>query len=632
MGQFEDRFRRTVGSVDSVTADSAGIDSMEVYQDFLHRYLNFRLKVKAARDAGFDTLSSLRAEIAQFRRQTARPTLIRREVIEPIVREVYERRMEEVKVRHLLIRVPEDAPPSDTLRAYRRLQSLVDSLGEGVSLGDLAERHSDDPSAQRAGRRGYRGDLGYLTAGQVVEPFEEAMYETPVDSLSSIFRTRFGYHVLRVEARRPRLPPVRVSHILIRPDSASSADSLEARQRADSLRTAIRRGASFEALAREHSDDPQSAPRGGDLGRLESGSSLPPPLREAMTTLEEGEVSGVVSSRYGYHLMKLTDREERPSFSESYAELKQQLNRLPRVEAQEQRLARDLRREYGSTVDTTRILQSAGVRAPDTLAQVLLPPAESDSAGPALTLGDSTYTVRQLARFVAQTDGIAQRSLASAIDAFLNETSLRYAATRLEARDEAFATQMRDYREGLLLFQFMQDSVWSAAVQDTARLRSYYREHTDRYRFPRRVRTSVLRAPADTLLRPYLRTYRQTGNAASMIDRVRRDSLVSVDTAYVTRRSSAPYRSMTTVADGSTQGPLQDEGEWIVLIRDRELPARPKSFAEARSDVVRDVQDAYEETVVQRLRDRYQAEVYPERLTEVFSTASAPASSSPPSR
>jgi peptidyl-prolyl cis-trans isomerase SurA len=642
VGQFERRYRQTVGDPDTMTfaSDSAGIaadsvmaDSvdgrMASYRDFLNRYLDFRLKVLAAREAGFDTLTSLRAEASSYRRQIARPTLMRNEVLDPIIRQLYERRQEEVKARHLLIRVPEDATPEDTLAAYREIQTLADSARMGVRFGDLAERHSDDPSARQQGRRGYRGDLGYLTAGQVVEPFETTMYETPVDSISDVFRTRFGYHILTVEDRRPRPQPVRLSHILIRPDSASTQDSTDARRLADSLRTALREGAAFDSLARAYSDDSRSARRGGDLGTVQPSGSLPPPFQEAISNLEVGEVSGVVETRFGYHLIKLTGREARAPLEEQYDQLKQQVSRLPRVEEKEAELAREIRARHGVRVDTTLLLAAAGAPSLDTLGRALLPPTQDpDSAAMTVAaLGDSTYSLRRFSRHVAQTQGAPNQPLAQALESFLNERAIDLGAARLEERDPDFAAQMREYREGLLLFQYMQDSVWTAASQDTSFLRSVYRQNRDSYRFPERVRTLVFRAPADTLLAPYAAAYSQSaaeGSASSesagdasladLVARAAQDSLVRVDTAFVTDRSPQAYQPMLTVSDGTASGPTEADGEWMYLIRDRTLPARPKSFDEARSAVVRDAQDAYEEQTLQDLRRRYDAELYPERL------------------
>ena len=618
--QFERRYIRTIGHPDTLQQDS-----VPSFASFLNRYLDFRLKVQAARDAGLDTLTSLRAEAASYRRQLARPTLMRQEVVEPVIRQIYERRETDVRARHLLIRVPENASPADTMRAYREIQTLADSLDRGIPFGDLAARHSDDPSAQQSGQRGYRGDLGYLTAGQIVAPFEDAMYQTPVDSVSSVFRTRFGYHILKVEDRRPRPRPVRLSHILIRPDSTTRQDTLEARERADSLRTALRRGSSFGTLARTHSDDRRSARRGGDLGTVQPSGSLPPALQEAVRGLPVDSVSGVVPTRYGFHLLKVTGREPRPSFTEAFDDLKQQVSRLPRMEKKEADLAADIRRRNGTRVDTAALLSAASLSTLDTTSRALLPPPQDPdtAAPPVATLGDSTYTVAAFTRFVAQTNGTAGSSVATALESFLNDRAIDYAAARLERRDADFAARMQEYRDGLLLFQYMQDSVWTAAAQDTAFLRDVYRRNKDAYTYPERVRTLAFRAATDSIAGSVRRDYERTGDLSAVAARAEADSLVRVDTVFVTDRSTSPYTAVRSVADGSGHGPVQIDGDWTYLVRDATLPPRPRSFEEARSTVVRDAQDAYEASVLDSLRNRYAAAVYPDRLRHAFPNTDA---------
>jgi len=616
--QFERRYTRTIGHPDTL-----GRDSVPSFASFLKRYLDFRLKVQAARDADLDTMRSLRAEARSYRRQLARPTLLRQEVIEPVVRQLYERRSTDVRARHLLIRVPENASPADTLRAYREIQTLADSLDDGVSLGDLAYRHSDDPSAKESGQRGYRGDLGYLTAGQIVAPFENAMYETPVDSVSRVFRTRFGYHILKVEDRRPRPRPVQLSHILIRPDSTTRQDTVEARRLADSLRTALRSGSSFRALARAHSDDRRSARRGGDLGTVQPGSNLPTALQETVRDLPVDSVSDVVGTRYGFHLLKVNGREPRPSFTEAYDNLKQQASRLPRIKNKEADLAADVRRRNQTRVDTTALLSASGLPALDTTSRALLPPSQDPdtSQTPIASIGDSTYTFGAYSRYVATTNGAASQPVATTLDRFLNDRAIDYAAARLEQRDPEFSARMQEYRDGLLLFQYMQDSVWTAAAQDTALLREVYRRKKDTYSYPKRVRTLTFSAPDDSLTEALRAAYASSTDRRAIVRQAASDSLIRVDTVFVTDRSTGPYASVTSVADGAGYGPVAVDGESVYLIRDAKLPARPKSFDEARSTVVRDAQDAYEASVLDSLRARYDARTYPDRLRYAFPDA-----------
>ena len=603
-------------------------DSVEAYQEFLQQYVNFRLKVRAAREAGLDTLPSVQKEVRTYRQKMARPKVMRAEVYEPLVRDLYERRQQEVDVSHILKRVPPDASPDDTLAAYRSMQTIADSIERGVSFEALAYRNSEDPSAQKKGQRGYRGHIGYLRAGQIVKPFEDRMYKIAPDSVSDIFRTRFGYHILKVHGRRAAQPPIRLSHIMIRPEG----DSTRPRRLLDSLRTEIvQNGARFSALAKEYSEDRRSAQKGGDLGQVESVQSLPPSFRSAVPQLDSvGAVSDIVKSRFGYHLIQLTNREELPSFDDAYQDLKEQISDRPRVDRRKAQFARRVRSENRASVDTSRILQAVGAASVDTLSRVLLPSVQQDSAAapPVATLGDSTFTLAQLARHVMQADGGAQMSIGDVIDDFLNEKAIQYATANLEEQDPSFAATMKEYREGLLVFQFMQDSVWAAAANDTTGLRRLYRQQQDKYRFPERVRTVVLRAAADSVLRRYQPDTTGGVSLPARVAQAREDSLVTVDTVMVTDKSPEMYRRVLSEEDGATLGPLTQDGDALLLMRDARLASRRKTFEEARSSVVRDYQERYEDQVLTRLRRRYDVTTYPKRLQRAFADA-PPTSSSP---
>lgn len=615
----------TLTDLDSAYAASVGgrgnaaDSSLSAYKTFLDQYVNFRLKVRAARDAGLDTLASVQRDISQYRQEMARPRLMRENVYEPVLRTLYDRQSKEVDVSHIMIRPTSE---TDTAEAYRTLQRVVDSLDRGVPFGELAYRNSEDPSAQKKGQRGYRGRLGYIQAGQVVEPFEKRMYSLKPGEVSNIFRTQYGYHILKVHDRRPTQPPVHLSHIMLQPEG----DSSETHRVLDSLRTEILTGgASFERVAQEYSEDQQSAKKGGDLGSAKP-QSLPDAFKRALARMDSvGAVSEVLNTRFGYHLVKLTGREEKKSFDEAYDKLKKQVSGQPRIKQQKKTFTHRVRKTEGVTVDTVRILDSADISAVDSLARPLLPIADKQAhtSPKVATIGDSTYTLHQLAHHLTQTDGGAQMTVAELIESFLNEKAFEYAGARLEERDPEFATEMKKYREGVLLFRYMQDSVWTAAAEDTAGLRRTFEKNRDEYRFPERIRTLVLRAPADSLLHPYSSMYGSSTSARAIVDASARDSLVSVDTVFVSDKSADVYQPIRSVSDGETVGPTEQRNDWLFMIRDKKLPPRRKTFEEARSSVIQDYQTIYEEQVIQNLRWRYDAKVYPERLRQPFGSPSS---------
>lgn len=134
---------------------------------------------------------------------------------------------EEVRASHILINVSPDADPKDTLAAFNKINEIRQKALSGENFDKLAKQYSQDPSAKTNG-----GDLGYFTALQMVYPFEDAAYKTPVGQISQPVKTRFGYHIIQVKDKRKSQGQVRVSHIMVRATTGTAeADSLAAKQK-----------------------------------------------------------------------------------------------------------------------------------------------------------------------------------------------------------------------------------------------------------------------------------------------------------------------------------------------------------------------------------------------------------------
>ena len=623
LDEFEQRYIRSSG-----TLEAAREDSLAEYQDFLERYVNFRLKVQAAEEAGITDLPSVRNEIRSYRANLARPYLLEQEVLEPLVRTLYERQQKMVDVSHILLRVEPDAAPADTLAAYERIGALRDSVLQGGDFAELAFRHSEDPSARRAeGSPGYKGRLGPFTAGRLVEPFETYAYQTAENEVSPVFRTRFGYHFLKVHEAKAAVPDVRLSHIMIRPTAATAEDSAAALELVQDLKRQLDEGADFAELARQHSVDAQSRGRGGDLGMVGFDAPIHPSFKEPAFALEEvGDVSGVVETPYGFHLIKLTGREEQQSYEESYDELKKLVTRLPRAQSAEEELAWEVVEEQNATIDTAVVEQAfAGVHADSVFAKLVgkqLP--QEVLADTVFAIGDSTYTLADLAesttRTSAQPVGSALDRAMMIVEAFITKTAIDYEAARLEERDPEFRRLMNEFRDGLVLFQFMEDSVWTAAEQDSAALVAYYDAHRDEYWWPERTRVVSLQSPSDSLLNVAAERLEAGTPVDEIYAALAADTLntVRMDTTMIADSTSSIYDRALGLGEGEFTDALPYRGQHIILVNQGVEAPRAKTFEEARTQVVSDYQTIVEDRLIERLRERYNAHTFPQRLVNAY--------------
>ena len=606
--ELKQRYQRSL----SAEADDTAA-SFETYADFLERYIDFRLKVLDARARGIDQDSATVAELNTYRRQLARPYLIERQVVDSLVADLYEKQEVEIKAGHILALVRPGAPAEDTLAAYRRIHALHDSLVAGADFEELALRHSDDPSATQN-----RGVLGYFTGGRLIWRFEDRAYATPVGSFSEPFRTRFGYHILKVYDRRPYHPAAEASHILISTQDKSPEEALET---ARMLKERLDAGEDFATLARQYSNDPGSAENGGELGMVAHGRTVPP-FEEALFALDTiGEISEPVQTRFGYHLIQLTGLQDRPDYEEAYPELKTLLNRLPRLRESELRMGRRYREQFGSALDSAAF-SAVMANFPEDSVYFELRSTTLDSAYLSVQIGtiaDKTYTVDQFRRYIRayrpQQQPTTYAEMFGLVEDFLDAQAVEVAAERLEDLNPEFAELMREYEEGILLFAISEDSVWNAAARDTSALQRLYAQAPSQYTYPERRRVVSFTTRIDSTLQD-LRTALAAGaRLDAALERIGETPPdFRVDTTFVADSTQSLYDAALALEPGEVSAVIPFQGRGVLLFVDGIETPRQKTFEEARAEIVTVYQETLEEAWVDRLRERYDVRVYPEHL------------------
>ena len=281
-------------------------------KDSLDRYMElfqvFKLKVAEAEALGYDTLPRLKKELEGYKKQLALPYLIDSVQNQNMVTEAYNRTATEVRCSHILIKLDPNASPKDTLAAYNRLLGLKARIEKGEDFASVAKSKngSEDPSVVNNG-----GDLGYFTAFQMVYPFEEKAYNTPVGQVSDPFRTRFGYHILKVTDKRPARGTIRVAHIMIATGREATQETrMNAEKKINEIYDSLVAGAAWDKMVSAYSEDANSTKKAGELPAFGSGTSQRMVLEfedAAFALKEVGQISKPVKTQYGYHIIKLTE-------------------------------------------------------------------------------------------------------------------------------------------------------------------------------------------------------------------------------------------------------------------------------------------------------------------------------------
>ena len=275
-----------------------------------------------------DTSASYLNELEGYRKQLATPYLTESAVTEKLLKEAYDRMGEEIRASHILVISKPGTSPEDTAKYYNLIESYQKRAVQGEDFGKLARENSQDPSARRND-----GDLGFFSAFQMVYPFESAAYNTPVNQVSEIVKTQFGYHVIKVTARRKTRGQVKVSHIMIRAtDNLPEANSIVAKNKIDEIYAQLQKGENWRDLCREFSQDVNTRNTGGQLPWLGSGNVPISFENTAFGLTENGEISEPVKASFGWHIIKLDAKKGLESFEDMREELKARVQRDSRSE------------------------------------------------------------------------------------------------------------------------------------------------------------------------------------------------------------------------------------------------------------------------------------------------------------
>ena len=572
-------------------------------EEYLRLYINFKLKVKEARVRGMDTTSAFRKEFEGYRREVRKSYGVQRDDTDALVREAWKRMQTEVRASHLLILGGEELMPEDTLRIWNNLIELRRRAMNGEDFDELAKKYSEDPSAAKEGP-----DLGFFSALDMVYPFENAAYTTSPGNISMPVRTRFGYHLVKVKEVRPVGGEIDVSHIAIK---AEEGKEQAAKDRIFEVGEQLRAGRDWLALCKEFSDDEGSKAEGGRLRPFRRGTfeKTAPAFEEAAFSLKSpGDISDPVQTTFGWHIIKLEQVLPPPAFDAVKTELTRRVSRNERVQLSRNRQLEvlrknfqfrefpEVRKELTDVADTMLQYGKWKYRGSKELAAKTL-----------FTLDNKPYTVGQFVDFAErnQTPGTAEPAILMRriTDNFINEVVIGEEDRRLERENPAYQLLLQEYREGIMLFNIMDQEVWSKASADTAGQRGYYDRNLKQYEAGERIHARIHGSADSTIVN-------------GIMEKIAKgDTLRAADLKKF--RNASPFRNYARGESKVTDQVVwrtgiqqaRSDNQYYLVEIDKLVAPGIRSFQEARASVISDYQDELEQQWIRTLASRYPVSV-----------------------
>ena len=586
-------------------------DSQKDLNQYLQLFVGYKLKVKKAYKLGLQNGPQYQNELKSYRAQLAKNYFNDTKITEELVEEGYNRLQKEIRASHILILVDENASPEDTLKAYKKIEDISKKAIAGEDFENLAVKYSEDPSAKEN-----KGDLGYFSAFRMVYPFENAAYNTQKGKISKIIRTRFGYHILKINDIRVNRGEITVAHIMILKPKPEETDK-NAENTINEIYKKIQQGEKFEDLAKQFSEDKSSSSKGGVLNRFSSGQLSSEEFENVAFSLDKaGDISKPFQSEFGWHIIKLIEKHPIKSKDDMKSELETKIGKDDRSKKITASLNEKLRKKYIYKRDNKQYGTISKLVTNDFYeSKWTLPENAKDYTTPLLTINTKKIDGKTFLDFIdkQQKSGLKIKPLSKLVDTmydkFLDEQLTAYYDENLETEFPDFANVMEEYRDGLLLFDLMEKEIWDRAKTDTLGLKNFYDQHKMEHMWKKRVDVTIASSTNQDMIKKAQALLKKNEKPQAVKDKLNLNNVINVMTnsGVFEEASDALPKTMKYNLGVSD---VFKEGEYYFVTKiGKILPESVKTLEECKGKIVNDYQQYLEQGWVDDLKKEFTVKV-----------------------
>ncbi len=590
--------------------------SKKSLEEYLALYKKFKLKVAKAKMMRLDTLQELKEELHMYQQQVSNSYIMDKEVTDQLIREIYARQKKDILVKHIFFQFPPNNPPQDTQATYLRAMKAYEALQNGVPFGKVVQENSDDRT-----NINHSGDLGYVTAilPDGFYEIENTIYQLPIGGISRPVKSNSGYHILRVDDIRPARREIEIAQILIKKPTERPQDQNN-KVTALKVYSMIQSGADFNQMVQTFSDDAATKAKDGYIGFVGI-NQFEKDFEDSVFALQkDGAISAPIESRLGWHIIKRISVKEELPYPQAKEKIKIQLESDSRYQYARNRVLERIKSLNGFMMNEANIQKFISALPPEFTSfswevSPDLPDVEL------FRLGNSVFRSMTFAHYLKNNteerlqyaNGTAPALVIPAIlNKYINEKVIEFEQSHLSEAYPEFKNLMREYEEGILLFEITRQSVWDKASTDTIGLKAFYEKNKTNYKWNERalVNEIFIKSTDELVIKP-IYEYVRNNSIEKTIKKFNKKNpeLVSYEKDYV-EKESEDMKSLSWIANYITPySSDQEKGVTTWKKIAKILPLSQKTLEESRGYVIADYQDYLEKEWIAQLEKEIKIEV-----------------------
>jgi peptidyl-prolyl cis-trans isomerase SurA len=581
--------------------------------EYLDLYTKFKLKVKAAQDLGIDTLPQLQYDLQSFRTQVEDSYMNNEQSVDALTNEAFERMQKDVHAYHFFVPIMATTTADDTIKAYNALKEISKQLSQGkTNYSEIATDVSSKIFTVK------HGGIGFITAFSVPYEYENVIYKLAVGENSNIYRSKKGIHIFKNIEERKSAGKWRIAQILFAfapGEDVTNTPALKAK--ADSVYTVIKNGSDFGAMAKKYSDDKMTYAAGGELPEFGTGKFQPQFEKEFLKLKNNGDVSSVFVTSFGYHIVKRLEQTPTPLSKDAanyLMELKQRVQQDGRINTAKEKFAQEILSKLGYK-------KSAAIKEADLFKYADSVTKNPNAIATKFPIGNKTvfsfnktnFTGANWLGFIKEykTNGELYQgeNNATLLTKFINTSALDFYKKNLENYNADFKYQMAEFKEGNMLFEIMERKVWSKAANDNVGLQKYYETNKAKYKWAASATVILFNCNNEATAKKAIADLKAGADWKKVTEDA--NNTIQTDSSRY-ELTQIPVKEGTVLNVGNITEPvvnaLDGTASFVKVIKLYNANEQ-RSFDEAKGLIINDYQTVVEEQWLSELKKKYPVKV-----------------------